>query len=184
MNTLTDWSHQPIASLSECEVHWLFAPGSLTVKLKALGRYSLDLIDQRESLASAQETSQLNVPAGSLIWIREVLMRIDDRPCVTARSIAPTSALQDDWIALADYGAHPLGDILYHDATVARSPFECAILAQGDPLEVISGRFAKTDAPLRARRSRFLRNGSPLLISECFLPEFWKVYAEQGLTRA
>lgn len=173
MNSLTGWSHHPLPSLSKNQIHWLFAPGSLTTKLQALGDYSLELIDQRQCPAIAYDAQALSLPAGSPIWIREVLMRIDERPCVAARSIAPAQALEDDWMALAEYGKHPLGDILYCDATVVRSPFECALLEPDDPLETLVRRLDITASALLARRSCFVRHGSRLVVSECFLPDFW-----------
>ncbi len=173
MNSLTGWSHHPLPSLSKDQTRWLFAPGSLTTKLQALGDYSLELVDQRQCPAIAYDAQALNLAVGSPIWIREVLMRIDERPCIAARSITSVHALEDDWMALAEYGKHPLGDILYCDATVVRSPFECAQLEPDDPLQSLSRRLGIKAKELLARRSCFIRNGSRLVVSECFLPEFW-----------
>ncbi|MBP6020424.1 MAG: chorismate lyase [Burkholderiaceae bacterium] len=177
MKSLTDWSPHPLPSFSKDEVRWLFAPGSLTSRLKVLGDYSLELVDQRQCPAIIHDAQALSLSVGSPIWIREVLMRIDERPCIAARSITPVQALEDDWMALAGYGNYPLGDILYSDSTVVRSPFECALLELGDPLETLSRQLGIKAKELRARRSCFVRNGSRLIVSECFLPEFWSTYA-------
>lgn len=177
MSRLTTWSPHPLASLSNDQSRWLFAPGALTSKLKALGNYSLELIDQRHCPAIAYDALSLNLPIDSPIWSREVLMRVDNRPCVAARSIAPIRALENDWIALAEYGTQPLGDILYCDATVVRSPFECAQLEPDDPLETLVRHLGITNKEIVARRSWFVRNGSQLLVNECFLPDFWDHYA-------
>ncbi|WP_080398623.1 chorismate--pyruvate lyase family protein [Burkholderia pseudomallei] len=88
MNASSGWSRQPPASLSEREIHWLFAPGSLTERLSALGEYSLEPVDQRHAAACAADASLLGVEPDSPIWVREVVMRLDAQPCVTARSIA------------------------------------------------------------------------------------------------
>ncbi|WP_191832778.1 chorismate--pyruvate lyase family protein [Pseudomonas fluorescens] len=173
------WSHQPATSLTPCEQYWLFAPGSLTRKLKDLGTYSIELISQYETQAGADDANALNIALQTPIWVREVLMRVDGQPCVTARSIAPSSALQHDWAVLANYGGHPLGNILYQDPAITRHPFEWASLASEDPLSALSYPF-RSGKRLLARRSRFIRLRSSLVISECFLPAFWAACASYG----
>ncbi len=184
MNAPTFWSNRPLPLLSACEAHWLFAPGSLTERLTTLGDYALERLDQHEASAGPADAMLLGVPSGTPVWVRTVLMRLDDRPCVTARSVAPVDALDHAWPSLAGYGGLPLGKILYDDPAIARTPFECALLAPDEPLDAISRRYASTPTPLRARRSTFIRNGSPLVVSECFLPEFWHGFADAALARA
>ncbi|KGX12634.1 chorismate lyase family protein [Burkholderia pseudomallei] len=152
MNTSSGWSRQPPASLSEREIHWLFAPGSLTERLSALGEYSLEPVDQRHAAACAADASLLGVEPDSPIWVREVVMRLDAQPCVTARSIASARALETQWKPLTGYGSLPLGHILYDDPAIVRAPFECALLMPDDPLDAISRRYQRRDA----RRQRML----------------------------
>lgn len=151
MNTSSGWSRQPPASLSELEIHWLFAPGSLTERLSALGEYSLEPVDQRHAAACAADASLLGVEPDSPIWVREVVMRLDAQPCVTARSIASAHALETQWKPLTGYGSLPLGHILYDDPAIVRAPFECALLMPDDPLDAISRRYARAAAPPRRR---------------------------------
>ncbi|KGX51975.1 chorismate--pyruvate lyase family protein [Burkholderia pseudomallei] len=184
MNTSSGWSRQPPASLSELEIHWLFAPGSLTERLSALGEYSLEPVDQRHAAACAADASLLGVEPDSPIWVREVVMRLDAQPCVTARSIASARALETQWKPLTGYGSLPLGHILYDDPAIVRAPFECALLMPDDPLDAISRRYARAAAPPRARRSAFVRNGATLVVSECFLPQFWSGFAQARLAGA
>lgn len=173
----TYWSTNPLPLHSKTEAFWLFASGSLTSKLQALGTYSLDLISQSECKADVHDAQSLNLPVGSEIWVREVLMYIDNQPCVAARSLASINSLQHDWRELARYGRFPLGDILYNDPTVERSPFECALLISEDPLERLSRMFDHGESQLSARRSEFRRNNSTLCVCECFLSAFWSNYA-------
>ncbi|ABN85626.1 putative chorismate--pyruvate lyase 1 [Burkholderia pseudomallei TSV 25] len=53
-----------------------------------------------------------------------------------------------------------------------------------DPLDAISRRYARAAAPPRARRSAFVRNGATLVVSECFLPQFWSGFAQARLAGA
>ncbi|NYT66725.1 chorismate lyase [Alcaligenaceae bacterium] len=178
MKSLTGWSHHPLTSFSEHQIRWLFAPGSLTTQLKVLGDYSLELLDQRQCASTIYDAHALSLASGTPIWVREVLMRLNGLSCVTARSITPVETLEDNWKALAEYGICPLGDILYCDSTVSRTPFECAQLQADDPLEPLTRNLGIKATELLARRSCFIRNGSRLLVNECFLPDFWDRFAK------
>ncbi|WP_270957386.1 chorismate lyase [Burkholderia pseudomallei] len=94
-------------------------------------------------------------------------------------------ALETQWKPLTGYGSLPLGHILYDDPAIVRAPFECALLMPDDPLDAISRRYARAAAaPPRARRSAFVRNGATLVVSECFLPQFWSGFAQARLAGA
>ncbi|MCE0917378.1 MULTISPECIES: chorismate--pyruvate lyase family protein [unclassified Pseudomonas] len=174
MNTdsCTQWQRAPLPWLSTEQCHWLFLPGSLTLHLKALGQYRLELIDQYPTQACVADAQALGIAAGTPLWVRTVLMRLDQRPCVLARSIAPLGALDQGWAVLDGYGSQPLGMMLYQDPDIVRGPFEWGVLALDEPLGRLS-RCLDDSGPWLARRSLFHRHGAPLLIAECFLSGFW-----------
>jgi chorismate--pyruvate lyase len=66
--------------------------------------------------------------------------------------------------------------MLYHDPSIVRSNFEVARLGRRSALfQTVQRNLAKpVPRPLLARRSVFWRNGQPLLVAECFLPDFWQ----------
>ncbi|MEK1838504.1 chorismate--pyruvate lyase family protein [Pseudomonas sp. NPDC089918] len=173
MGTSHYWSSRPLSELTDPEHHWLFLPGALTPRLKAMGSYSIEVVEQSHGPLNPDEAEALNVSAASTGWVREVVMKLDGEPCVTARSLTSVPALSADWSELNEYGGRPLAEILYTSAQTLREPFQCALLSPGAPLAALSYRFAPHAKRLLARRSRFTRNGSALLVSECFLPAFW-----------
>src|SRR5471032_2113230 len=164
------WSSGPLSELTAPEHHWLFLPGALTPRLKAMGNYSIEVVEQSHGLLNHDEAQALNVPPASTAWVREVVMKIDGEACVTARSLTSVPALNSDWSELNEYGGRPLAEILYTSAQTLREPFQCALLPPSTPLAALSYRYAPQAKRLLARRSRFTRNGSSLLVSECFLP--------------
>ncbi|KAA0997245.1 chorismate lyase [Pseudomonas sp. ANT_J12] len=173
MGTNHYWSSGPLSELTAPEHHWLFLPGALTPRLKAMGDYSIEVIEQSHTLLNHDEAEALDVPPASTGWVREVVMKIDGEACVTARSLTSVPALSADWAELNGYGGRPLAEILYRSEQTLREPFQCALLSPGAPLAALSYRYAPHAKRLLARRSRFTRNGSALLVSECFLPAFW-----------
>lgn len=185
MDTSHYWSSRPLAQLTDPEHHWLFLPGALTPRLKAMGVYSIEVVEQSKSTLNLDEAQALNVPAASTGWVREVVMRLDGEACVTARSLTSIPALNGAWAELNDYGGRPLAEILYASEQTLREPFQCALLSPGAPLATLSHRFAPQAKRLLARRSRFTRNGAALLVSECFLPAFWaRIEYASGLKSA
>lgn len=173
MDTWHYWSSRPLAELSGAEHHWLFLPGALTPRLKALGEYSIEVIEQFYGVLNPEEAQALDVAPDTTGWVREVVMKLDGEACVTARSLTSEPALSGDWADLKGYGGRPLAEILYTCEQTLREPFQCAVLASSAPLAALSYRYAPQAKRLLARRSRFTRNGTALLVSECFLPAFW-----------
>ncbi len=122
----------------------------------------------------------LNRPAGSPVWVREVVMSIDGVDCVSARSIALLPASRSTWSGMRRLNTRPLADMLYGDRDITRDPFTWRQLKLGDPFWYavmrVHGQTAATQAvgqALFARQSVFWRSEQPLLVQECFLPAFW-----------
>lgn len=185
MDTSHYWSSRPLSELTGSEHHWLFLPGALTPRLKAMGDYSIEVVEQSHGPLNPEEAQALNVAPNTIGWVREVVMKLDGEACVTARSLTSVPALNGDWADLNGYGRRPLAEILYTSEQTLREPFQCALLSPGAPLAALSYRFAPQAKRLLARRSRFTRNGSALLVSECFLPAFWaRVEYAQALKSA
>lgn len=78
----------------------------------------------------------------------------------------------------------PLADMLYHDPEVTRSSFYTSQLHAQQPLyetvqSALAERCPKADE-LVARCSVFWRYDEPLLVAECFLPDFWTLAQQDG----
>ena len=109
-------------------------------------------------------------------------MSLDGIQCVAARSVAQLNASHGVWQGMRRLRSRPLADILYNDVTILRSGFEVARLNKQTALfrtvKVIQSKcqpLNPSDTALLARRSVFWRQGSPLLVAECFLPRFWSL---------
>lgn len=170
------WRPAPPPSLPVAHKTWLFRPGALTAGLRALGKMDLRVLAEYASGAPADEAHGMRLAPGAPVWVREIAMAIDGRDAVVARSLAPLPASHGVWQNMRRLRTRPLADMLYHDRTIRRSPFACALLA---PPLALYRTVLGTDpdcarAPLWARRSVFWRHGLPLLVAECFVPGFWR----------
>ena len=150
---------------------WLTSRGSLTSRLKMhAGKFNLVRLQQQAQLPNIDERRELGLRRGELAVVREVLLRDGAVPLVFAHSIAAWRDLRGVWRGLSRLGSRPLAEMLFGDPTVVRLPMEYRKIDSRHPLY----RRAQQAAPFAAdtvwaRRSVFLKQGVPLLVTEVFL---------------
>jgi len=176
------WSLTPKPSFSSIQKRWLTRAGPLTQALRMLGTLQLRVLDEYSAGACQDEAYRLNIAARRPVWVREVVMSISGMECVAARSVTLLSASHGVWQGMRRLRSRPLADILYDDVAIIRSSFEVARLSKQTALyrtvqafQTEAQSLNQPDSALLARRSVFLRKGTPLLVAECFLPEFWSL---------
>lgn len=174
------WRPQPHTTFSLIQKQWLTKTGALTHSLRALGVFELKVLAEYPAGACRDEAHRLQCQVGSPVWTREIVMSINGIQCVAARSITPLNASHSVWQGMRKLQRRPLADILYGDVAIIRSNFEVARLNRQTALYRTVKRlklepFASSQEPrsILARRSVFWRKGTPLMVTECFLPSFW-----------
>jgi len=170
------WRPAPPPTAPKSAMKWLRRPGSLTAALSRLGPVRVEVV--QESL-----TAKTNSAMGSAedrqrepVWTRDVLLLVEGVSVIAARSVTPAAHSRCAWRAVRSLGERPLATILYDDASVSRGRFSFASLngsriRRGDALSY-------TGCRLLARKSVFVRTTSPLLVTEVFLPELWRLVEE------
>lgn len=150
---------------------WLTDPHSLTARIRArCRRFSVRPLRQGRAPVAADEACLLGIGRGQAL-VREVLLYADGLPVVFAHSVASPRDVRGPWRMFAGVGARPLGELLFADARIARSPLAVRRLDVRHPLHRrVRAAGIAVDAPLWARRSLFIRAGRPLLVTEVFLP--------------
>lgn len=154
---------------------WLFEPGSLTTRLKALSQQHFEVQPLREGWLAlrADEAEALKVDITTTAWVREVFLRGHNQPWVFARSIATKQSLEQSGFPLADLGTRPLGEVLsLHESFVRGQLHTCRYPAQWLPAPY-------NQRPAWARRSCFSKDALQVLVCEVFLAPLWQF---QGLT--
>lgn len=176
------WRKQPRPSLSENQKAWLTKPGALTHALRKIGPLTLRVIAEYSDGATPEEAQPLGLNTMSPVWIREIVMSVDHVECVVARSVTPLQASHGFWQGMRRLRSRPLADILYDNPEITRSSFELACLNRQTALYRTAYPFTQKSLAelwphpaLLARRSVFSRQNTPLLVTECFLPEFWRI---------
>ncbi len=167
---------------------WLGAPGSLTARLRLHGRVTVDVLAQGRMALLPQERMALGCQAAH---VREVLLRIDGRAAVWARSVTPLSAVKGPWAAIEGLGTRPLAELLFSHRRVLRGPLQASHLRPGSPLQRRMARAWLAHAhplnhtlppdalPRWARHSLFWHRGQPLQVLEAFAPWMLSLHSER-----
>jgi chorismate--pyruvate lyase len=155
---------------------WLTASGSLSERLRnaCTAGFRVQRLSQGRRNTWCDERAALCLPASDnhgQPMVREVLLCCGDTPVIFARSIAATAHLDGPWRSLRGLGARPLATMLFADPRISRGELSYCRLDARSPLYRRAA-LAVADLPsdLWARRSVFCQRGSPLLVTEVFLP--------------
>jgi chorismate--pyruvate lyase len=172
MNTAdTLWYPQPVGGDARMR-RWLLDRGSLTRRIQLrCEHFRLDMLSQRIARVLHDEREVLGLRAGARCVEREVSLNGGSRPLVFAHSVVAPRALNGAWRMLAGLGSRPLGAALFADPRIRRYPLHFRQLNCRHALHKRAcGLLAEPPALLWARRSLFVLRGSPLLVTEIFLP--------------
>lgn len=152
---------------------WLLDSGSLTRHLRALSdqRLQVERLAQAWRLPQPSEARWLNLAPGRRALVREVILRGNGTPWVYARSIIPPGALHGDLRRLRWLKEAPLGEVLFRQPHLRRTPFELARLEPRQLPPVVRAAIGRATY-LWGRRSRFAVGERQLIVSEIFLPAF------------
>ncbi len=150
---------------------WLTSRGSLTSRLiQNIDHFNLVRVSQRAQLPNVDERREIGLRDREFAIVREVLLRDGDTPLVFAHSLVSRRDLTGVWRGLSKLGARPLAEMLFHDAAVVRLPMEYRKIDARHPLYRRAMKLAPFEATsIWARRSVFLKQGRPLLVTEVFL---------------
>ncbi len=164
---------------------WLTDNGSLTQSLK---RRCPDLrvvrLHQGPGLPHYDERPPLALKPRRLSLIRDVLLTCAGRPLIYAHSVIPTAGLAGPWRRLTRLGNRPLGEALFADPLVRRHPLQYRRLDGRHPLyRAAIEHLTVKPAALWARRSVFVRDDHPILVTEVFLPEVLRLPPPQHALR-
>lgn len=155
---------------------WLIDTGSLTVKLRQYcDNFSVHLIAQVKREATASEVALLDLDDNINIIDREVQLYCDGQAVIYARSLIPVVAIIDRFDDLDNLGEKPLGEKIFSDPQLERSPIEWTRLSPdfSQYQHMIQG-LVETSAYIYGRRSLFYGALRPILISEFYLPSIVK----------
>jgi len=152
---------------------WLFDVSSLTARIIDLcgKNFSVRVLSQNWQAMTAEEASAMSLRHVHAALVREVLLCCGEEPLVYARTVIPVTTLQGAQRRYANMGNRPLGAMLFADRTMLREAVQVGRL----PAQHEAGKYAESGEPVWGRRSVFRVAGKPILVSEYFLPEIFRL---------
>lgn len=152
---------------------WLSLESSLTQKLKErCPELEVQVLSEELDVPLASEAQSLKLAFQEKAWIRCVLLRCQSNNWVYARTVIPNMQPENPWHELHNLGTKPLGEVLFDDKSLHRTPFEFNKVALKN-WPYLNQHLALSEhrKPSFARRSTFVKQQTPLLLTEVFLPE-------------
>ncbi|MEO8963107.1 MAG: chorismate lyase [Gammaproteobacteria bacterium] len=166
--------YQPTLAISANLRAWLLHPGSFMQRLRANGVVNpeVQLLSQRWQFPELAEKNALGIASRSYALIREVLIVSEGKKWMFAQTVFPRETLTGKQRQLARLKNRSLGSVLFKDPTIERSEFDLICLQPGMPWHTAIMHDADLSAThLWARRSTFVLQQKPLLLTEVFLPD-------------
>jgi chorismate--pyruvate lyase len=187
------WRVRPRAAFSAAQKDWVSRGGSLTQHLGTLGDVTVRVTREALGIAWDDEARALGLACRAPVWIREVVLVVDGIAAVAAHSVTPVAASRGVWQAMRRLRTRPLAELLYSDSAVTRSALVSRRVDGAHPLYRLAAKALNASMPATAaarsphsfvaRRSVFVRRRTPLMVTECFLPDMWKLAALPEPTR-
>lgn len=171
MIAVNAWADTP-PEVAPALLPFLTEPGSLTARLIDTGRrFTVTVRNQGAQALYLDEVQALGAVPGELGYVREVTLHLADTPVVVARSVTRLDCVR--WRDVLSRGARSLGFTLFGELTeVEREPLYYTLLDAAHPLyRSIAEHQTEPTPHYPVRRSRFILDGTPLLVCEAFLPE-------------
>ena len=163
------WQPAHKLELTAALATWLTDSGSLTEKLKGLsGQFNVQLLQHTQGLADEHEYRALGVTPQP-VWIREVLLLVNQQPMVYARSILPVNQPAHSELHPLQLGTTPLGEVLFSRSHIHPGPIEIAQFPSCSAVAQLNQQLHGIAQPLWGRRRVFPVTDSAILVSEVFL---------------
>jgi len=157
--------------------HWLQEPHSLTARIircaGAKAVFSVEVLRQEVARPLRDEAALITTAQDRLALVRDVVLKVDGTPVIYAHTVLALKHARHPWPWLGRIGQRPLGSILFTRHDIRPGPHHYQNLDRRHPLYRASAAWCHGETlplGLKARRARFFLEGSPLLVTEVFLP--------------
>jgi chorismate--pyruvate lyase len=155
------------------DVHsWVYEPGSLTKRLRDYygNGIKVDLLFHRWRTPYLSEFRQLGLPLYRYALTREVMLHIQGKPLLLARTIIPEETIKVAHRNLSHLGTRPLGEVIFSYPDLERIAMDLTLIKSVTWTQKARQK-AEIQQSLWGRRTVYAIHHRPMLVSEFFLPE-------------
>ena len=135
---------------------WLSESGPITNRIKLSQKFELELLNDEIDEISKEEKLFLNSVSGTF-RVRRVILLGNNTPVVYAKSVIPSSTIENGLSSLGKIGNAPLGDILFTPGVFTKLEMVCASF------------LSKEKNVYWGRKIKYSVNSEPISVMEVFL---------------
>ena len=135
---------------------WLSESGPITNRIKLSQEFELELLNDDIDEISKEEELFLN-SVSKTFRVRRVILLGNKTPVVYAKSVIPTSTIENGLSSLGKIGNAPLGDILFTPGVFTKLDMVCASF------------LSKEKNVYWGRKIKYSVNSEPISVMEIFL---------------
>ena len=135
---------------------WLSESGPITNRIKLSQKFELELLNDEIDEISKEEELFLN-SFSQTFRVRRVILLGNNTPVVYAKSVIPSSTIENGLSSLGKIGNAPLGDILFTPGVFTKLEMVCASF------------LSKEKNVYWGRKIKYSVNSEPISVMEVFL---------------
>ena len=151
---------------------WTYESGSLTQRLRNFygNGVAVKILLQRWHKPFLSESRLLKLPEHRYSLTREVLLHVNGKPLILARTIIPATTIKTAKSNLSKLGNRPLGEVIFSYPKLERIAMDVTLI---DPATWKQRAIAEAgiDQPIWGRRTVYAIAHKQMLVNEFFLPE-------------
>ena len=151
---------------------WAYESGSLTQRLRNYygSRVAVKILFHRWQTPFLSERRFLKLSEHHYSLIREVLLHVNDKPLILARTIIPSATIKTAKSNLSKLGTRPLGEVIFSYPKLERIAMDVTLIELSTWTPTVIEQ-AGIIQPIWGRRTIYAIEHKRMLVSEFFLPE-------------
>lgn len=150
---------------------WVYEADSLTQRLRT--EYgtgvAVKILFQQWRSPFLSESQRLHLPCYRYSLIREVLLHIDSKPLILARTVLPQATIDIAQYKLSNLGTRPLGEVIFSYPNLARLETDICCIPEQHWAAKLKQQ-AGIEGEIWGRRTVYAIERQPMLVSEFFMP--------------
>lgn len=158
--------------LPEMVQSWTYETSSLTQRLRDYygNNIAVGILFHQWRTPYLSESRQLQLPLHRYGLIREVMLHINGKPLILARTVIPDETIKVAHRNLAHLGTRPLGEVIFSYPDLERITMDLTVVPPESWRTGMQNK-ASINQPIWGRRTVYAIHKKPMLVSEFFLPE-------------
>lgn len=150
---------------------WVYEPDSLTQRLRNCygAGVAVQILFNQWRSPFVTENQHLQLPDYRYSLIREVLLHVDNKPLILARTVLPQATIAIAKRKLSNLGTRPLGEVIFSYPNLLRRESDICCVSEQQWTTKLKQQ-VEVEPYIWGRRTVYAIEQQPMLVSEFFMP--------------